>query len=139
LDVAADLLRRGRVDRILVSGDGGSEHHDEPGAMRRHLLARGIPGHLVVTDPEGRDTWASCVRAAEVYDVHDVALVSQTYHLPRALALARAAGLDAVGVGDDSMRTAAPAVWNEGVARERLAAVKAGYDVLTRRGAAPRR
>lgn len=133
LDVAADLLRRGRVERLILSGDGRHEHHDEPGAMRRYLLARGVPADRLIEDPEGRDTWASCVRAGQVYGERQVVLVSQTYHLPRALALARAAGLDAVGVGDATMRSAAPAVWREGVARERLAALKAAFDATTRR------
>ena len=101
--------------------------------MRRYLLARGVPADRLTEDREGRDTWASCVRARQVYGAHEVTLVSQTYHLPRALALAQAAGLDAVGVGDETMRTAAPGVWAEGVARERLAALKAAYDALTRR------
>lgn len=133
LDVAADLLRRGRVDRLIVSGDGRHDHHDEPGAMRRYLLAHGVPAERITEDPEGRDTWASCVRAVQVYGVREATLVSQTYHLPRALALARAAGLDAVGVGDETMASAAPTVWAEGVARERLAALKAAFDALTRR------
>lgn len=139
LDVAARLFEQGTVTTLLLSGDGDSAHHDEPAAMRRYLLARGVPPEAMVLDPAGLDTYDSCVRTGRDHAMSPVIVVSQTYHLPRALAVCRAIGLDAVGVGDSTMREVAPAVWAEGRAREVLAAVKAAWDVLSRRDPAASR
>jgi SanA protein len=98
---ALALYRSGAVDRIIVSGDHGSWSYDEPGAMRDELLARGVPARTVFTDHAGFDTWSTMRRAAEVFGVHSAVVVTQGFHLPRALFLARAAGLDAQGVASD--------------------------------------
>ncbi len=134
LDVAADLLRRGKVDLLLVSGDDRAEARRESTTMQRYLVEqRGVDPDRIVLDDSGRDTYDSCVRARRVFGVTEVTLVSQAYHLPRALAVCRAVGLDAVAVGDQTMRDYAPPVWAEGATRERFAAVKAVVDVLSRR------
>lgn len=133
LDTAADLLRRGKVDVLLVSGDNRTEHYDEPTAMRTYLLAHGVDDRRIVTDFAGRDTYDSCVRARRIFGVTEVTLVSQTYHLPRALAVCRGTGLNAVAVGDTTMVDYAPGAWQSGVARETLAAVKAAGDVISHR------
>lgn len=133
LDVAADLLARGKVSLLLVSGDNRTEFYDEPTAMRRYLLSHGVPADRIVMDFAGRDTYDSCVRATRIFGVSGVTLVSQTYHLPRALAVCRAIGLDAVGVGDETMRSYAASVWATGESREIPAAVKAVIDVVSRR------
>jgi SanA protein len=101
VDQAGALYRAGAVDRILVSGDHGSWSYDEPGAMRDELLARGVPPQHVFTDHAGFDTWSSMRRAAEVFGVRSAIVVTQEFHLPRALFLARAAGLQAHGVAAD--------------------------------------
>lgn len=132
LDIARDLYARRAVRVILVSGDNRSPDYDEPSAMRRYLLEAGVPSEVVVADFAGLDTYDSCYRAAEVFGVHSVAVVSQSYHITRAIAVARAVGLDAVGVGDDTGRSSA-ATWTAGERRESLAAVKAAWDVLTHR------
>ena len=100
LDLALLLLQRGTVDRLLLSGDAQAPEYDEPAAMRAHLLAAGADDDRLVLDPGGLDTYDSCVRAREVYGVDRVVVVTQTYHLPRAVGTARLVGLDAVGVGD---------------------------------------
>ncbi|WP_210424386.1 SanA/YdcF family protein [Gephyromycinifex aptenodytis] len=133
LDVAADLWHRRKVQVILVSGDNRSTHYDEPTAMRRYLLSVGVPAESIVADYAGRDTYDSCARAQRIFGLQDLVVVSQTYHLPRALAICRSLGLDAIGVGDETMRAYAPRVWDEGRLRERAAALKAAWDVFTRR------
>jgi len=132
LDLARDLYARGTVQVVLVSGDNRTEAYDEPTAMRRYLLAAGVPADRVVADFAGLDTYDSCYRAAEIFGVRSVIVVSQSYHVPRALAVCRALGLDAVAVGDDTGRTS-PATWTAGEQREILAAVKATWDVLSQR------
>jgi vancomycin permeability regulator SanA len=126
LDAAVDLYRRGTVDAVLVTGA-----DDEPGSMRRYLRAAGVPAEKVVEDDAGFRTWDSCVRAHEVYGVRSAIVVTQAFHLPRAVVLCHAAGIDAVGVGDPSLparRTATVYGW----LREVPAAVKALRDVLLR-------
>lgn len=127
LDLGHQLLRRGKVDMLLVSGD-HSATYDEPQAMRQYLLDRGVPAQLIVTDPCGFDTYDSCVRARDVYGVGAATMITQTYHLPRAVGTARAVGLDANGVGDDSVRTRRRA-WMKGVIRDQFACVKTMTDL----------
>lgn len=132
LDLAAELLRRGQVGVLLLSGDARADRRDEPTAMRDYLISRGVdPAHLRL-DSAGRDTYDSCASAARS-GVSGATIVTQGYHLPRALAICRAVGLEAVGVGDETMRDLAPGVWAAGQTREIPAAVKAAVDVLSRR------
>jgi SanA protein len=95
---AIALYRAGKVDRILVSGDHGTPGYNEPGAMRRALLAAGIPAPAIFTDHSGFDTSSTVVRARSIFGVHDAIVVTQDFHMARALFLARAAGLDAQGL-----------------------------------------
>ncbi|MDI2129719.1 SanA/YdcF family protein [Yinghuangia seranimata] len=132
LDVSLALYRAGKVKVLLVSGDNGREGYNEPDVMRRYLVARGVPEAQVVSDYAGFSTWDSCVRAKKVFGVDRAIIVSQTFHLRRALALCDAAGLDAYGVGDDSLSGDTVGVTLFGGAREILAAYKAlGEAVLT--------
>jgi len=132
LDVGIALYRSGRTRVLLVSGDGGGNRYDETGVMRRYLTERGVPEHRVVTDASGFSTWESCVRAKRVYGVDDMIVVTQSFHLRRALALCRAAGIDAHGVGDQSLTWGhlGPTLYGSG--REMLAAVKATGQILVK-------
>jgi SanA protein len=94
----AELWRAGKVDRILVSGDHGEWIYDEPDAMRMALMRAGVPGRVIFTDHAGFDTWSSMVRAREVFGVESAIVVTQDFHMPRALYLADAAGLEADGL-----------------------------------------
>ncbi len=102
LDVAADLYRRGKVKVLLVSGDNSRTDYDEPSAMRGYLVDKGVPGRVIVADYAGLDTWDSCSRAKRVFGVSRLTVVTQEFHLPRAVALCREAGLEAFGVGHDT-------------------------------------
>ncbi len=132
LDVAATLVGSGKAEVVLVSGDNRFTTYDEPTAMQDYLVARGIPAAKVMRDFAGRDTYDSCVRAREVFGVDRVLVVSQGYHLPRAVAICRAVGLDAEGVGDWTGERYRD-VWLRGEVREVPAAVKAVVDVVSRR------
>lgn len=101
LDAAAALYHAGKVQRILVSGDNSDRYHDETLAMRRYLIERGIPDAKVTGDDLGLSTYDSCVRAQRVFGVDRAILVTQQFHLPRALYIANSIGLDAVGVAAD--------------------------------------
>jgi len=132
LDLAAELYRDGRVAQLLVSGDGRSRFYDETGGMRRYLEGIGVEPDAILVDPAGLDTYASCLRAREEFGVRRLAVVSQRYHLPRALAICRALGLDAWGVGDETARTNS-GDWAYGVRRELAANLKLVWDLRTRR------
>ena len=95
------LYRARKVDKIIVSGDHGSWAYDEPGHMRDALLAAGVPGQDVFTDHAGFDTWATMKRARLVFGVESAIVVTQGFHLPRAIYLAHAAGMQAHGVSAD--------------------------------------
>lgn len=98
---AVQLWRAGKVQRILVSGDHHTWSYDEPDTMRRAMQAAGVPGRDIFTDYAGFDTWASMVRARKVFGVHSAIVVTQGFHMPRALYLAAQAGLHAQGLTAD--------------------------------------
>ncbi|MBB4884406.1 ElyC/SanA/YdcF family protein [Streptomyces netropsis] len=129
LDAAIELYRAGKVRVILVTGDNGREEYDEPDAMRRYLTEHGVPDGRVVSDYAGFDTWDSCARAKRVFGVDRAVLISQGFHIRRALALCGAAGIDAYGVGVDAVHDV---TWYGGGAREVLAAGKAALDAVVR-------
>jgi vancomycin permeability regulator SanA len=132
LEIARQLLATGKVKAILVSGDHMDWGYNEPGAMFRWLIDRGVPSRLVVLDHAGFDTYDSCARAKEVFGVSAAIVVTQSYHIDRAVALCRRLGLDASGVGDDSVRIYTEP-WRNCVLRERGAVVKALFDVASGR------
>lgn len=101
LRAAEDLYRRGVVDRLLMTGDNSTAGHNEPGAMRRASLERGIPDGAVAVDYGGRRTWDSCERAHAIFGIRHAVVVSSDFHRARTVVTCRAAGLrvdGAVGV-----------------------------------------
>ena len=131
---AEDLYRARRVDKLLLSGDHSRVNYDEVGTMRRMMLADGIPAADIFTDHAGFDTWDSAQRAKRVFDAQSVVVVTQGFHMARALYEARHAGLEATGFLAD--RRNYGRVMPRLEAREALARVKAFGDVLT--GASPK-
>ncbi|KNE79457.1 MULTISPECIES: SanA/YdcF family protein [Streptomyces] len=129
LDAAAELYGAGTVRVVLVTGDNSTLDYDEPDAMRAYLTARGVPDDRIVSDYAGFDTWDSCVRAKKIFGVERAVLVTQGFHIRRALALCGAAGLDAYGVGVAERRDV---TWYAGGAREVLAAAKAALEAAVR-------
>ncbi|MFC4565897.1 vancomycin high temperature exclusion protein [Nocardiopsis mangrovi] len=131
LDLAAELYHRGGTEAVLVSGDNSIDSYNETDAMRDYLVALGVPATKIAGDYAGFSTWESCVRAHEVFGVDAAAVITQNFHLPRAVALCRAAGIDTQGVGDASIRVRTTATVY-GYVREVPAAVKAVADTLLR-------
>src|SRR6185312_7333103 len=125
LDVALDLYQRGKVTVILVTGDNSRPDYDEPTVMRQYLVDRGVPEARVVRDFAGFDTWASCVRAKKIFGVDHATLVTQDFHLPRALLLCRSAGIDGYGVADTGESAAGEVELAFDSSREVLAGIKA--------------
>ncbi|MEV5570777.1 ElyC/SanA/YdcF family protein [Spirillospora sp. NPDC052269] len=134
LDLAVDLYRRGKVKVLLVSGDNRVKEYDEPTTMRDYLVRAGIPKSRIVRDFAGLDTWDSCVRAKKIFGVRRATVVTQLFHLPRAVELCRAAGIDAYGVGDQSMGGGRTDATINGYLREPIAMVKAVGSVALKPG-----
>ena len=120
MTVAIDLYNRGWADRLILSGDGTrAPGYDEPGAMETFALEREVPKQALVLDREGVNTDASIRRARDEFGMKRIVIVTQQYHLYRALYLAEAYGLEAYGVSA-TLRTYGPkqVIWS---AREVLA------------------
>jgi SanA protein len=101
LDTAVELYRIGKVEKVLLSGDNSLRSHDETNAMRRYAVQRGIPPDALFGDSAGFSTYDSCFRAKELFGVSRAILVTQGFHLPRALFIANSLGIDADGVAAD--------------------------------------
>ncbi len=125
---AVALYQAGRVQRLLLSGDNRFEHYNEPAAMAALAREYGVPDDALVLDYAGRRTYDTCWRARHIFGLDRVVLVTQRFHLPRALYLCQALGLDAVGVPADRPAGYRGLWWYGGV-RETVARVRAWWDV----------
>jgi vancomycin permeability regulator SanA len=133
LDIATQLYGLGKIQAILVTGDNSRKSYDEPTAMRTYLLAHGIPDQKIVLDYAGFDTWDSCDRAKRIFGVDRAIVITQLFHLPRAVALCRAAGIRAYGVGDDTGKIPAFVTTTRyGYVREVFADMKAIGSITTK-------
>ncbi|WP_107983427.1 ElyC/SanA/YdcF family protein [Rhodococcus sp. OK519] len=132
LDTTVRLVRDGKASVVLVSGDAHGRSGDEIAAMVGYLVAAGVPRDRIVADPYGLDTYDTCIRAARTFGVRRALLVTQPFHLPRTVALARAAGIDAHGVRAGRAGGRRSTLVKNSV-REILAYPKAARDVLSRR------
>jgi vancomycin permeability regulator SanA len=131
LDLAKRLYDAESVEMMIVSGDHLASEFDEPLAMRNYLIEAGLPAEKVIADSGGFDTYESCLRAKRVFNLSQLIIVTQTYHLVRAVATCRALGIDAMGVGDDSAREHTLA-WLRGAIRDQIACIKTVVDLVTR-------
>ncbi len=100
----AELYHAGKTDVLLMTGDNSVAHYNEPEAMRRYALRLGVPDEAIVLDYAGFRTYDSCYRAREIFQVSEAILITQDFHLDRALLTCNALGIDAVGVPADVQR-----------------------------------
>ncbi|MBI4435149.1 YdcF family protein [Candidatus Uhrbacteria bacterium] len=99
LTVASQLFDQGLVDRLLVSGDNRTQDYNEPDVMKQTLINDfGLPAEVIFTDYAGRRTYDTCRRAHELWGIDTAILVTQGYHLPRALWTCGAMGIEGTGV-----------------------------------------
>jgi SanA protein len=124
---ASALWHAGKVEKVLVSGDHGSWAYDEPDTMRKALVADGVTPSDVFEDHAGFDTWATMVRARDIFEVRDAVVITQGFHMPRALYLADQAGIEATGLTADLHPYGVQGVKSD--VREALSRVKAIADV----------
>ena len=112
--MAASLYFAGKVEKLLMSGDNRFVNYNEPAAMRAFALELGIPDQAIVLDYAGRRTYDTCYRARDIFGVHQAILITQSFHLPRAIFLCEAMGVSAVGVPADlrQYRRSSLLYWN---------------------------
>ena len=125
---AANLYFAGKVEKLLRSGDNRFVDYNEPEAMRRLAISLGVPNDAIVLDYAGRRTYDTCYRAKVIFKVDQAILVTQAFHMPRAIYLCNRLGVDSLGVDSDlqTYRKSSLLYWN---ARELFATAAAMWDV----------
>src|SRR5258706_4667235 len=129
VETAAQLYFAGKVEKLLMSGDNRFLNYNEPEAMRQYALALGVPQDDIVLDYAGRRTYDTCFRAKAIFGVTKAILVTQKFHLPRAIFLCNMLGVDGMGVAADNFiyRKRSLLYWN---LRELPATITAFADLL---------
>lgn len=102
VEAAVKLYTAGMVDRILVSGDNSVAQYNEPKAMWNHALELGVPAEALCLDYAGRSTYDTCYRAKHIFGIDQAVMVTQAYHLPRAVYLCEQMGIESQGLEADS-------------------------------------
>ena len=128
VETGARLYFAGKVEKLLLSGDNRFENYNEPLAMQQYALSLGVPENVIVLDYAGRRTYDSCFRAKAIFGLESAILVTQNFHLPRALFVCNALGVRAVGVEADNhyFLKRSRLYWN---LREQIATITAIWDV----------
>ncbi len=113
VETAVHLYNAGKVEKLLMSGDNRFVYYNEPGAMRDYAIALGVPEKDIVLDYAGRRTYDTCYRARHIFAVDAAILVTQSFHLPRALLTCNNLGVQSNGVPADvrSYRHSSYAYW----------------------------
>jgi SanA protein len=123
----ADLYFSGKVEKLLMSGDNRFVNYNEPESMRQFALSVGVPDEAIVLDYAGRRTYDTCYRAKAIFGVESALLVTQKFHLPRAMFLCNMLGLNTIGVeASNCYWNGSPFVWD---IREQFATIAAFLDL----------
>lgn len=131
VDTAVALYQAGKVNKLLMSGDNSHADYNEPGAMMAYAIQRGVPAEDIQPDYGGRRTYDSCYRARQIFYVEEAIVVTQAFHLPRALFLCDNLGIRVEGViADRRVYSPRSLTWSE--TREKPALVAALFDVIRR-------
>lgn len=127
VDTAIDLFKKGKADRILVSGDHISDNYNEVKAIADYLKTHGISKNKLLLDHSGLDTYDSMYRAYHIFGITDAIVVTQKFHLPRAIFIAKHLGLHYHGF---EARENEFKIKNKIMKREKLANYKAVFEVI---------
>lgn len=98
---AVELYFQGTVEKLLMSGDNRVDNYNEPAAMEEFAIALGVPADDIILDYAGQRTYDTCFRAKEIFGLRDAILVTQGFHLPRAIYTCNSLGVEALGVAAD--------------------------------------
>lgn len=125
VDMAVTLYEAKKVSKILVSGDNSTESHNEVNPARLYLLNKGVPDQDIFLDHAGFDTYSTMYRARDIFGVSSILITTQSFHLPRAVFIARQLGIEAYGVNADVGR-----ILFRNYVREVFANEKAALDLI---------
>ena len=133
VDAGISLMEKQKGNKLLLSGDHGQHYYDEVNAMRLYVLANAPAIHEedIFMDHAGFSTWDSMYRARDVFEVKDLIIVTQKFHISRAVCMARSLGLDAIGYGLNQDRFSGSSLRNWRF-REFLARIKAFYSIVVK-------
>ncbi|BDA75817.1 hypothetical protein CAL7716_099830 (plasmid) [Calothrix sp. PCC 7716] len=129
VEAAVKLYQIGRVKKLLMTGDNSTVSYNEVRSMQQYAHNLGVPMKDIVLDYAGFSTYESCYRAHQIFGLHKAVVVTQNYHLPRAIYTCRRFGLDTVGLGTPDIEIYG--LWGmiPYLRREMLANVKALWEV----------
>lgn len=129
VSAAIELYQQGRVEKLLMTGDNSSATYDEVTAMQNYALARGVPADDIRLDYAGFSTYESCYRAQAIFGVERAVLVTQRFHLARAVYTCRTLGVTAVGLGTQDWGAYRESLLVRYTVRESLATLKALWEL----------
>jgi len=101
VSAAVQLYQQGKVEKILMSGDNRFEDYNEPAAMKTYAVDLGVSEDAIVLDYAGRRTYDTCYRAKHIFGLEEALLVTQKFHLPRAIFICHELGMSVTGVSAD--------------------------------------
>jgi vancomycin permeability regulator SanA len=129
---AVELRRANRAGKLLMSGDNRFENYNEPQTMKETAMKLGVPESEIVLDYAGRSTYDTCYRAKEIFGITKAVLVSQEFHLDRAIYLCESLGVESVGITADR-RNYGTSQTNGWARRELFAVLAAWFDLNIRK------
>lgn len=130
LDAGVLLYKKGKVKRLLLSGDNGSNRYDELKVMKEYCANAGVPVADIFVDYAGFDTYSTVYRAKDLFNVDEAIMVTQAYHLGRAIFIGEKMGISCVGFAADK---GSYQLAKKNELREQLALVKSFVDVSRNR------
>lgn len=129
VDAAIKLYKQGHVQKLLMTGDNGREDYNEVGVMQQYAVERGVPIEDITLDHAGFSTYESCYRAKEIFGVEQAVLVTQNFHLPRAVYTCKQLGIESVGLGTPDWERYSSKTVGRYTLREKLSVLKAIWEV----------
>jgi vancomycin permeability regulator SanA len=130
---AVEVYRVGRISKILMTGDNSRTDYDEVTAMKRYAIELGVPADVIHLDYAGFSTYESCYRARAIFGVQEAIVITQGFHLPRAVYTCVHLGMDVVGLESNDRGNYSRRVIVRHMAREVLATMKALWDIHLRK------
>ncbi len=127
INATVDLYKNGKIDYVLISGDNSTIYYDEPNTFKKDLIKKGIPANKIFLDYAGFRTLDSVVRAKKVFGQNKLTIISQKFHIERALYIANHKDIDAVGYEASKVNTK---YGFRTLVREKFARVKLMIDLL---------
>ncbi len=126
---AVELYKSGRVQKLLMTGDNSSIDYNEVMVMQNYAVSQGVPVKDITLDHAGFSTYESCYRAKEIFGVKEAILVTQNFHLPRAVYTCRQLGIEATGLGTPDWGSYSKKTVSFYTFREQVSTLKALWEV----------